>query len=178
MTEQRRQTGSRTADRAAATTRRRLLAGVGASAAAALAGCSAVDGDFGSEPSFERRSVDADGEGRSAQEMTAAAALAQRSADRNLTQLNDLSVEAHEFVLEDGFLGATVQGRLRNTAEKRLQTVEVRVRALDDRDRHLGRYLASTGDLAAGATWSFQVVLLESPGDVAAYDIGAFGMSA
>jgi hypothetical protein len=156
------------------TNRRRVLAGFGAGAVAALAGC----GSIGRNPSYEERTVgDVDGEPRTAEEMTAAEAVAQREVDEDLSPLSAITVEDHEFVFEDDYRGSTVQGTLENAGDARLQSVEVRVRVYDDADRHLGQYVASTTDLARGATWNFQVVLLVSPGDVAAYDLAAVGMS-
>jgi hypothetical protein len=155
--------------------RRRLLAGFGAGAGAALAGC----GGIGRDPSYEERTVQGvGGDPRTAEEMTAAEAVAEQEVNENLSPLQALTVENHEFVLEDDYRGSTVQGPLENTGEARLQFVEVRVRVYDDADRHLGLYVASTTDLAGGSTWKFQVVLLKSPGDVAAYDVAALGRSA
>lgn len=156
--------------------RRRVLASLGAGAAAVgLAGCGDPVSDA---PSYERREVgDVDGEPRSAAETTAAAALAEQDHDERASELGALTLADHEFVLEDDFRGATVQGTVRNTGDDRIRTVEVRVRVLDDRDRQLGRYLATTGDLAPGSTWSFTAILLEKPATIAAYEIATLGVA-
>lgn len=154
-------------------TRRGLLAFLGAGATAAVAGCSGAQ----NRPKYERGEVDApaDAEERSAEEMAAAAALAQREPNDDVASVDELSLEEHEFVLEDGYLGSTVQGIVENRGDQRVRVVEVRVRVYNDADELLGRYFASTGDLDAGERWRFTVVLLESPADVAGYDIAALG---
>lgn len=153
-----------------------MIACLGAGAATVgLAGCSDAVSDA---PSYERRAVgDVDGEPRSAAETSAAAALAQQEHDDRASELGALSLASHEFVLEDDYRGATVQGTVRNTGDDRIRTAEVRVRVFDDRDRQLGRYLATTGDLAPGSTWSFTVILLERPADIAAYEIAVLGIA-
>jgi hypothetical protein len=167
--------GSRTADRVATPSRRQVVAGVGAGLAAALAGCSGS----GSSPNYERRTVDGvQGDARNASEMSTAEAVSQTAIDGSLSTLAAIDVTDHEFVLEDGYQGSTVQGTLVNDGDERLRSVEVRVRVYDDQGRHLGRYVAGTGDLAAGTAWPFTVVLLVPPGDVAAYDLAALGMTA
>lgn len=156
------------------TSRRRLLAGLGAGiAGVALAGCGGVQSGG---PSYENGSVeDRQGDGRSAEETIAAEALAEREADENLSELDSLSIEDHAFVLEDGFKGPTVQGTLANTGDEQIRLLEVRVRVYDGDGRHLGRYLASTGDLAGGSTWQFEVILLEAPSDIGSYGVAALG---
>ena len=175
MTDQRQHATSGAAGPAGTRTRRRVLAGLGAGAAAVLAGCSGSD----ARPSYQEGTVgDVNGSARNASEMSAAEAVAETEVDDTLSPLSAIDVEDHEYVLEDGFLGSTVQGTLVNDGDEPLESVEIRVRVYDDQDRHLGRYVASTGDLESGATWSFQVVLLESPGDVAAYELAALGRTA
>lgn len=154
-------------------TRRGVIAGLGAGAAA-LAGCSS----FGRRHAYQDRSVDdVDGEPRNASEMATAQAAATTEVDESLSPLDSIDLEDHEFVHEDGYKGSTVQGVLANTGDERLKDVEVRVRVYDDEDRQLGRYVASTGDLSGGSSWKFTVILLVAPGDVASYDIAALGMT-
>lgn len=157
------------------TSRRRVLAGIGSGVAAvALAGCG---GGVGEGPSYEEGSVDGvEGDGRSAEETIAAEALAEREINQNASELDALSIEDHEFVLEDDFKGSTVQGTLANTGDQQIRIVEVRVRVYDDSDRHLGRYVATSGDLSGGSSWEFEVILLESPGDIGSYDVAALGI--
>ncbi|NUC73453.1 hypothetical protein HTZ84_14205 [Haloterrigena sp. SYSU A558-1] len=160
------------------TSRRRLLAAVGAGVSAAAAGCTG-GGDLGGEPSYE------DGNGveinasnatnRTATEMSAAAALANQQPSQSVTPLDPLSLTDHEFVVEDGYLGSTVQGTVENTGDDRIQVVEVRTRIYNDAGNVIGRYLATTGDLEGGDIWEFQVVVLEAPSDVADYDIAVLG---
>ncbi|MCU4972501.1 FxLYD domain-containing protein [Halobacteria archaeon AArc-m2/3/4] len=154
-------------------TRRRLLASLGAGAAIAVAGCTGASG----EPHYEDGDVDVDGEGeeRSAEEMTAAQSLAEQEIHESVTPLDTITIDDHEFVLEDGFVGSTVQGSVENTDDERVELVEVRVRVYDDEGDQLGRYIDRTGDLDGESTWEFTVVLLESPSDIDEYDIAALG---
>ncbi|AXR79458.1 FxLYD domain-containing protein [Natrarchaeobaculum sulfurireducens] len=153
--------------------RRRVLAGVGVGASVALAGCNGVLGQ--NAPSYEEGTVDVDGEPRSADEMAAAEALADQEIDDGMTPLNSLSLEDHEFVFEDDFRGATVQGTIANDGDDRIQSAEVRTRIYDPDGDQLGRYLDFTGDLESGSTWAFEVVLLESPDEIGGYDVAALG---
>lgn len=159
--------------RANRTTRRRFLASLGAGATA-LGGCIGASG----EPKYESGEVNASGgEPRSAAEMAAAEALAQQETNDNASPIDPLSLESHEFVVEDDYKGPTVQGTVRNTGENPVTFAEVRVRVYDDTGAQLGRYLATTGDLAAGAAWKFTVILLASVSDIADYDIAVLGVS-
>ncbi|MFC4543955.1 FxLYD domain-containing protein [Halosolutus amylolyticus] len=164
--------------RSESTSRRRLLASIGAGIAAAAAGC-AGSGGLDGEPTYEDGTVDAgnvtNASERSATQMAAAEAVAEREPNTAVTPLDPLSLIEHEFVVEDNYLGSTVQGIVANTGSDRIQLVEVRTRVYDDAGNMLGQYLASTGDLNGGASWSFQVVVLESPADVADYDITVLG---
>lgn len=172
MTDQR-QHAAGVAAPGASRTRRGVIAGLGAGAAA-LAGCSSL----GRQHAYQAGSVgDVDGEPRNASEMATAQAAASTAVDDSLSPLESIDLEDHEFAYEDGYLGSTVQGVLANTGDERLKDVEVRVRVYDDSDRQLGRYVASTGDLSAGSSWKFTVILLVAPGDVASYDIAALGMT-
>lgn len=155
------------------TTRRALLGSLGAGTAALLAGCGGAD----EAPSYERGTVDAaGGDPRTAAEMVAAAALAETEANEAASPLARLSLDEHGFVLEDGYKGPTVQGRVTNTGDDPLAYVEVRVRAYGADGAHLGRFLDSTGDLSAGTTWRFEAVLLVSAADLAAYEVAALGV--
>lgn len=175
MSDQRSRAGESEVVDAVTSSRRRVVAGLGAGVVAALAGCSG--GDRG--PSYERRTVgDVQGDPRNATEMATAQAAAGQEIDPDLSPLDAVEVEDHEFVYEDGYLGSTVQGTLTNGRDDRLRSVEVRVRVYDDANRLLGRYVASTGDLPPNSIWKFQVVLLVSPGGVGAYELAALGMSA
>lgn len=154
--------------------RRDVLAALGGGTVATLAGCNGlgVDGD----PHYEDGEVgDVDADDRSAEEMAAAAALAEQEIHEGVTPLGNLELADHEFVVEDDFRGPTVQGLVENAGDDRIELVEVRVRVYDDAGTQLGRYLDRTGDLAAGTTWAFQVVLLESPVDIADYDLTVLG---
>ncbi|WP_290819525.1 FxLYD domain-containing protein [Halovivax sp.] len=151
--------------------RRRFLAAAGAVLGASLAGC--VDGR---EPDYEPGDVpDVDGEPRTAEEMAAAEAIAERDVREGVSPLDDLAVSDHEFVLEDGYEGATVRGTVSNDGDDRIELVEVRVRVYDENGDQLGRYLDRTGDLGAGERWAFAVVLLEAPDDIAEYDVAVLG---
>lgn len=155
------------------TTRRRVLASLGAGTAVVLGGCSGA----GDDPTYEDGEVDATGgDPRTAGEMVAAEAVASQEATEAATPLDALALAGHEFVVQDGYKGPTVQGTVANDGDDRLELAEVRVRVYDDAGAQLGRYLDSTGDFAAGATWRFEVVLLESVADIADYDIAVLGI--
>ena len=174
MTDQRQHAYPERARGARPVSRRAVVAGLGAGAAVALAGCS----DSGSRYAYESGEVDdVEGAGRNASEMAAAEAVAEREIDESLSPLDVIDLEDHEFVLEDGYKGSTVQGTLANNGDERLKDVEVRVRVYDDEDRHRGRFVASTGDVSAGSSWAFTVILLVAPENVGGYDIAALGMT-
>ncbi|MFC7213835.1 FxLYD domain-containing protein [Saliphagus sp. GCM10025334] len=164
------------------TSRRGALAAVGSVAGLAIAGClgtgttpsyGGTDDEQGAET--ERVPVDVDGEGRTAEEMTAAAALADDGPADGVSPLDAITLVDHEFVLEDDYQGSTVQGTLENAGNDRLALVEIRVRVYDDADNLLGTYFKHTSDLDAGDTWAFTAYVLASPADIAAYDIAALG---
>lgn len=157
--------------------RRRLLGGLGALAAAGVAGC--TDDTVGGDPHYENGSVeDVEGEQRSPEELTAAESLAEEESHEGATPIEAIAITDHEFVLEDDVRGPTVQGTVANEGDDRVELVEVRVRIYDADGDQLGRFLDSTGDLDGGASWSFEVVLLESPGEIADYDVTAVGTPA
>ncbi|MBZ6496199.1 FxLYD domain-containing protein [Natrinema longum] len=164
--------------RSESTSRRRVLASVGSGIAAAAAGCLGGGGLDG-QPAYEDGNVGdvnaSNVSSRSATQLSAASALAQQEPTASVTPLNPLELVEHEFVVEDGYLGSTVQGIVANTGRNRIQTVEVRTRIYNGSGNVLGRYLASTGDLDGGSSWEFQVVVLEAPSDVADYDITVLG---
>ncbi|WP_049929246.1 FxLYD domain-containing protein [Halopiger goleimassiliensis] len=164
--------------RSASTSRRRLLAALGTGIAGAAAGCTG-EGGFGGEPSYEEGNVGdvtaTNASNRSASEMSAATALAQQEPNNSVTPLETLSLVDHEFVVESGYLGSTIQGTVQNTGSDRIQIAEVRTRIYNESGNLIGRYFASTGDFEGGDAWEFQVVVLESPSDVAEYDITVLG---
>ncbi|RQG98799.1 FxLYD domain-containing protein [Natrarchaeobius oligotrophus] len=154
--------------------RRRVLAGVGTVAAVALAGCNAVGGD--DSPTYESGEVGPiDGDDRTPEETAAAAALAETELNESVTPLDSLAIDDHGFVLEQDFRGPTVQGTVENAGDDRVQLVEVRVRTYDETGDQLGRYLDTTGDLDGGASWAFEVILLESIDDLEGYDVTVLG---
>lgn len=155
------------------TTRRRVLASLGAGTGLVLAGCGAFSAGG---PNYEAGDVgNVSGENRTAEEMATARALAETDANDAVTPLDPLEIRDHEFVHEDGYLGSTVQGTVTNTGDDRIEIVEVRVRVYDGDGNVLDRYLDTTGDLEGGDTWAFQVIVLEAPDDVADYEIAALG---
>lgn len=156
--------------------RRRVLSLLGTAGAVGLAGCGTAD----SEPTYEEGEADppADAEERTPEEMTAAEGLAEQGAREDAAPLDSLSLVEHEFVFEEGFQGSTVQGTVENEGDGRIEMAEARVRVYDEEGAMLGRYLDSVGDLDGGGSWGFSVVLLESPEDVAEYDIAVVGLAA
>jgi hypothetical protein len=167
--------GGSTAGRSAETPdRRRFLALAGGATLTAFAGCGAAD----DTPDYEQsETVDADGEERTAEETTAAAALAETEVNDELSPLSELDLVEHEFVVEEDFRRSTVQGTVENGREGRLTDVEVRVRVYDGDDALLGQYADSIGDLEPGTEWAFTVIVLEPPTEVGGYEITALGRS-
>lgn len=154
------------------TRRRRVLAGLGSGLAVALAGCTDVLGD--DAPAYEDGTVDVDGEPRSPDETVAADALAETEINEGVTPIGDLVLEDHDFVLENDYRGSTIQGTVRNEGGDRIQLAEVRARVYGDGDQ-LGRYVDTVGDLEPDTAWAFEVVVLESPDEVDAYDVAVLG---
>lgn len=156
--------------------RRQALLLAGAGATGALAGC--LGAGSSAQPAYEPGDVpeEIDGEERTAEEMATAAALAEGEPQDSLAPLDGLSLADHEFVFEDGYAGSTVQGTAENTGEGRLRSAEVRVRVYNDDGERLGIYLGTTSDFDGETDWSFKVVLLESPADIADYDIAVVGL--
>lgn len=153
-------------------TRRRFLTSIGASAVV-LGGCTATSTDS----RYESGTVDrTGGDPRTAEEMAVAEALAQQQVDESATPLDSLELRNHEFVVEDGYKGPTVQGAVANGGDDVVTSVEVRVRVYGENGAHLGRYLDSTGDLGSGRTWQFEVILLVPVGDIAGYDVAVLGV--
>ncbi|ELY90351.1 hypothetical protein C483_12603 [Natrialba hulunbeirensis JCM 10989] len=169
--------GRRTRENRTAT-RRRLLAALGVGVPASLAGCTDAGLGLGVEtgPTYEDGTVDVpdDAEERSVEEMATAEAVAELESQEGVTPLDRLAIVDHEYAFEDDFRGSTVQGTVENTGE-RVEMVEIRVRVYNDEGDQLGRYLDTTGDLDQGGEWAFEVILLESPDDIASYDIAVIG---
>jgi len=139
-----------------------------------VAGCA----DSGTNsPSYDRRSIDIpdDAESRTPQEATAAAQQAIAETSNAVAPIDAVDLTGHEFVFESGYLGATVQGTVVNRATDRITLTEVRVRVYNSDDQILGQYVDRVADLDSNKTWSFTAILLESPSDIAAYDIAALG---
>lgn len=152
--------------------RRRVLEAIGATLSVGIAGC------LGSgEPTYEYRTVEppVDAEPRTPTELTAAAQIATTETHNGVTTTAAVDLTDHEFVFESGYLGSTVQGTVVNRSSNRIELVEVRVRVYNSDDQLLGRYVDSVADLDAGETWSYTVLVLKSPSDIAAYDITALG---
>ncbi len=152
-------------------TRRSVLGAVSGLTTIALVGCL---GDR--TATYETGEIpDVDAESRTPEELAAAEAVAETDVREGVSPLADLAIVDHEFVLEDGYEGATVQGTVTNDRDDRIELVEVRVRVFDADGSQLGRYVARTGDLDGGTDWSFTVVLLEDPAELERYEIAVLG---
>lgn len=153
--------------------RRRVLGAVGTALTLGVTGCA----DTASRPTYERNAVDVpdDAESRTPPEAMAAAQQAITEVSDAVAPIDAVDLTDHEFVFESGFLGATVQGTVENRADSRIDLAEVRVRVFNDADQVLGQYVDRIADLDGGETWIFTAILLESPSDIAAYDIAALG---
>lgn len=150
-----------------------MLGAVGASLAAAVAGCVAGGGS-----EFEQGgSVDVEGNA-SLDDPTAAQAqqsFANQQINEQANDIEELELLDHEPVVRDDFRGLAIEGRAENTGSEVLEYVEIRIRVFDDQDRHLDTYLDTVANLGPGTVWAFDVVVLEAPEDVATYDVGTFG---
>ncbi|SNZ14924.1 hypothetical protein SAMN06269185_2316 [Natronoarchaeum philippinense] len=154
--------------------RRRVLALVGVGTAG-VAGCLS---DGGATAYGPQTAVDLTGNGSLDNASTASTqqAFASTTPNSAAMRVDGLELLDHEPVAAGGYKGLTVRGRVRNTRQRPIGYVEVRTRFYDADGTQLGTYLASTSDLAADTEWAFEVVVLESPADVASYDAGAFGV--
>ena len=151
-----------------------MLGAIGGALTAGIAGCL---GDSGG-PSYERRTIDVpeDAEPRTPTELIAASQQATTESNTAVGPTSAVDLTDHAFVFEPGYLGATVQGTVRNRAESRIDDCEVRVRVYDGDGRLLGHYFDRAEGLGAGTAWGFTVILLESPADLAAYEIAVLGV--
>ncbi|WP_254765733.1 FxLYD domain-containing protein [Salinilacihabitans rarus] len=158
----------------AGTGRRRYLAAL-CGAVATVAGCGAAE----TAPRYESGEADGNASAngsRSAEQLETAEALAVTEADEDADHREGLAVVDHEYVVYDDYRGPTVEGVVENDGDEPLRRVEARVRVYDDAGHQLGRYVDRTGDLEPGDTWRFEVLVLESPGDVASYDVAVVGL--
>jgi hypothetical protein len=150
-----------------------LLGAVGTTLTLGFAGCAGSS----SQPTYERGTVDIppDAESRTTEETIAAAQQATTEVSEAVAPSTAVDLTDHEFVFESGYLGSTVQGTVENRADSRVDTAEVRVRVYNDANQLLGQYLDRVADLDSGETWSFTAIILESPSNIAVYDIVALG---
>lgn len=155
--------------------RRRFVA-LGAGGLFGLAGC--LGSGSSGQPTYESGDVpdEINGSARNTSETSAAYAAGNTTPRDELAPLEGLTITDHEFVFEGSYTGSTVQGTAENTGSTRIDTAEVRVRVYNSDGQQLGIYLDSTTDLDAGEEWSFQVILLEAPSDIADYDIAIVGL--
>ncbi len=153
--------------------RRRFLALVGTGVGVVLAGC----GGRSDTTEYEAgETVDLPAANDSnASAAAAAAARAELEGRDYAVPLDALALRSHELVVYEDYRGVVIQGTVENTGQQRLELVEVRTRISNADGEQLGRYLDSTHDLAAGGTWSFDVLVLEKPSDVGSYDIAVLG---
>ena len=154
-------------------TRRRFLVLAGTGVSTALAGCSGRPdtAEYESSGTVDPPSKDEP----NASAASAAAARAELDGHDYAVPLDTLALRDHELDVKDDYRGVVIQGSVENTGQQRLELVEVRARVYNTDGEHLGQYLDSTHDLAAGATWSFDVIVLETPSDVGSYDVAVLG---
>ena len=158
--------------------RRRVLALLGTGLSTALAGCGSRSGEeveYENGGTVGNLSTTEDGNGSNASEAIAAGARAEQADDSYAVELDALELRDHELVVKDDYRGVVIEGIVANTSEERVEYVEVRARIYNTGGNQLDRYLDSTNDLAAGSTWSFDIIVLENPGDVGSYDIAVLG---
>lgn len=159
--------------------RRRVLALFGASVPTVLAGCGGRSGEeveYMDGETVGDLPTPADGNVSNASKARAAAARAERVDDSYAVALDVLALRDHELVVKDDYRGVVIEGIVENTGEERVEYVEVRARIYDTDGNQLGRYLDSSHDLAAGSTWSFDIIVLEDPENIGSYDIAVLGV--
>ena len=155
------------------TTRRRLLALAGAGVGTVLAGCGSRS-DTAEYEAGETVNLPASNESN-ASAASAAAARAELEGVGYAVPLDVLTLRRHELVVYDDYRGVVIRGAVENTGQQRLELAEVRARVYNTDGEQLGQYVDSTQALAAGAAWSFDVIVLEQPSDVGSYDIAVLG---
>jgi len=78
----------------------------------------------------------------------------------------------HELV--EGDLGTSIEGTLRNETGSEQSYVEVRARLYDADDARLGdTILSNTTNLADGATWRFEISIIQNSEEVDRYELEA-----
>lgn len=110
-----------------------------------------------------------------ASQASAAATRAETQPSDYAVDLNALKLREHDIIVQDNYKGVTIQGFVEHTGNERLELAEVRTRIYDSDGNQIGFYLDSTNALDPGATWNFEVIVLESPSNVSSYDIAAVG---
>lgn len=158
--------------------RRRMLTLFGASVSATLAGCGSRGGkevEYEDGGTVTDLPTPEDGNVSNASKARAAAARAELEDDSYAVALDVLELGDHELVVKDDYRGVVIEGTVENTGGERVEYVEVRARIYNADGDQLGRYLDSTHDLAAGSTWSFDIIVLEDPGVIGSYDIAVLG---
>ncbi|SDQ78549.1 FxLYD domain-containing protein [Halopelagius longus] len=154
-------------------TRRRFVAACSGGAVAALSGCAGAS----DEPTYqEGQANQTNASQRTAEQMLVAEALATTETNQRANPLQSLTLETHEYVVQDGYKGPTVQGVVSNTDDSPIEYAEVRVRVYNADGAHLGQYLSTTRDIAPNSRWKFGVIILSSASDIAAYDIAVVGI--
>ena len=157
--------------------RRRALALLGGGLTAAVAGCSTQS--TGAVEYEESATVDdlPPSEVNASDPSVASAASARAELDGNsyAADLDALSLRSHEPGVTDDYRGLVIEGIVENVGSVTVERAEVRARVFDTGGARLGVYLDSTSDLTAGTQWRFDVVVLEDPTTVGAYDIVALG---
>jgi hypothetical protein len=78
----------------------------------------------------------------------------------------------HELV--EGDLGTSIKGRLTNETGSEQSYVEVRARLYDANDARLGdTILSNTTNLADGATWRFEINIIQNSEEIDRYELEA-----
>lgn len=160
----------------ATSTRRGFLAVCGGGLLAVLGGCAGTTGGVQYRDGQVNRSNQTNVTERTAQQTTAAQSAAITEPNTNAIPVDSLVLESHEYVVDGGYNGPTVQGTVVNTGTDLARTVEVRVRVYNADGAQLGLYIARTNDLAAGSPWQFKVILLAAAAAITAYDIVVLGV--
>lgn len=160
--------------------RRRALGLIGTGLVSAFAGCNARGGSQSGDANYQEGTTGDDepsgnGSSPNASEATAAEARAETQPSDYAIELDALELRDHELVVQDNYKGVTIQGFVEHTGNERLELAEVRTRIYDADGNRIGLYLDSTNALDPGSTWNFEIIVLESPGDVDSYDIAAVG---
>lgn len=160
-------------------TRRHTLGVIGTGLTSLFAGCNARGSSQNSTPNYQPGNMTEGGLSENtspnASQASAASARAQTQPTDSAIDLDMLELRNHYIGVQNNYKGVTIQGTVEHTGSHRLELAEVRSRIYNTDGNQLGFYLDSTNSLDPGATFNFDILVLESPSDIGSYDIATVG---